>query len=209
MPRLFSFRTHSFLSLPERKERFRTAKKRKRTLKTGSASRAAFASEEASSIPFPPGRRKLHIRSLLPFQIVTVSLGHNLAIWNFTTPHAILMMADRRNFVDTVCRGGRPCPPGALHIRNAKPFGEIVLPYGPTESSAPTRQWIGRECSRFRTFSFFSSPGTAILFFLEEEKEKNGGASRADSVAHPYKGFQKIHGIATPVCALARNDASI
>ena len=54
----------------------------------------AAASEEASSIPFPPGRRKLHIRSLLlPSQIVTVSLGHNLAIWNFTTPHAILMMA--------------------------------------------------------------------------------------------------------------------
>ena len=65
--------------------------------------RTAAASEEASSIPFPPGRRKLHIRSLLlPFQIVTVSLGHNLAIWNFTTPHAILMMAGRRLLSDTV-----------------------------------------------------------------------------------------------------------
>ena len=70
---LFSLRPHSFLL---RKKRI------------------AAASEEASSIPFPPGRRKLHIRSLLlPSQIVTVSLGHNLAIWNFTTPHAILMMA--------------------------------------------------------------------------------------------------------------------
>ena len=57
--------------------------------------KAPSASEEACCIPFPPGRRKLHIRSLLlPSQIVTVSLGHNLAIWNFTTPHAILMMAD-------------------------------------------------------------------------------------------------------------------
>ena len=56
--------------------------------------KAPSASEEACCIPFPPGRRKLHIRSLLlPSQIVTVSLGHNLAIWNFTTPHAILMMA--------------------------------------------------------------------------------------------------------------------
>ena len=80
------------------------ARQRKRgPRKTGSASRAAIASEEASSIPFPPGRRKLHIRSLLlPSQIVTVSLGHNLAIWNFTTPHAILMMADRQHFADTV-----------------------------------------------------------------------------------------------------------
>ena len=74
------------------------ARQRKREpRKTGSASRAAIASEEASSIPFPAGRRKLHIRwLLLPSQIVTVSLDHNLAIWNFTTPHAILMMAGRR-----------------------------------------------------------------------------------------------------------------
>ena len=80
------------------------ARQRKRgPRKTGSASHAAIASEEASSIPFPPGRRKLHIRSLLlPSQIVTVSLGHNLAIWNFTTPHAILMMAGRRLLSDTV-----------------------------------------------------------------------------------------------------------
>ena len=86
------------------------ARQRKRgPRKTGSASRAAIASEEAISIPFPPGRRKLHIRSLLlPSQIVTVSLGHNLDIWNFTTPHAILMMADRRHFADTVCMGTDP-----------------------------------------------------------------------------------------------------
>ena len=59
---------------------------------------ALMPSEEGCSIPFPPGRRKLHIRSLLlPSQIVTVSLGHNLAIWNFTTPHAILMMALRQH----------------------------------------------------------------------------------------------------------------
>ena len=54
-----------------------------------------------------------------------------------------------------------------------------------------------------------SSDAAAILFFLKEEKEKNGGANRADSVAHPYKGSQKINGLATPACALARNDASI
>ena len=93
-----------------RKERIAApGEEKKANSETGSANRAAIASEEASSIPFPPGRRKLHIRSLLlPSQIVTVSLGHNLAIWNFTTPHAILMMADRRNFVDTVCRGRTP-----------------------------------------------------------------------------------------------------
>ena len=93
----------------ERKESPRPVKKRKRTSETGRAFRAAIASEEASSIPFPPGRRKLHIRSLLlPSQIVTVSLGHNLAIWNFTTPHAVLMMAGRRHFADTVCMGTDP-----------------------------------------------------------------------------------------------------
>ena len=91
-----------------RKERIAApGEEKKANSKTGSANRAAIASEEASSIPFPPGRRKLHIRSLLlPSQIVTVSLGHNLAIWNFTTPHAILMMAVRRHFTNTVCGGG-------------------------------------------------------------------------------------------------------
>ena len=86
------------------------ARQRKRgPRKTGSASRAAIASEEASSIPFPPGRRKLHIRSLLlPSQIVTVSLGHNLAIWNFTTPHAILMMALRQHLRIRFVRAAYP-----------------------------------------------------------------------------------------------------
>ena len=76
--------------------------------------RIAAASEEASSIPFPPGRRKLHIRSLLlPSQIVTVSLGHNLVSENSAAPHAILMMALRRQLADTQhsIKGGRPCPP--------------------------------------------------------------------------------------------------
>ncbi|PWM14872.1 MAG: hypothetical protein DBX57_03795 [Clostridia bacterium] len=37
------------------------------------------ASEEASCIPLPPRRRKLHIRwLLLPFQTVTAALGHSL-----------------------------------------------------------------------------------------------------------------------------------
>ena len=94
-------------------------KKRKRTFETRSASRAAIASEEASSIPFPPGRRKLHIRwLLLPFQTVTVSLGHNLAIWNFTTPHAILMMAVRNILRIQFVGGGQyEKAPGSWSIR--------------------------------------------------------------------------------------------
>ena len=83
-----------FFLFQKEKNGFNLPRKERGLCKTGSANRTAIASEEASSIPFPPGRRKLHIRSLLlPSQIVTVSLGHNLAIWNFTTPHAILMMA--------------------------------------------------------------------------------------------------------------------
>ena len=84
-------------------------KKRKSISETGSANRAAIASEEVCSIPFPPERRKLHIRSLLlPSQIVTVSLGHNLVLVDFAAPHAILMMAGSRHLADTVCRDGRP-----------------------------------------------------------------------------------------------------
>ena len=50
--------------------------RKRRPRKTGTANRAAIASEEASSIPFPPGRRKLHIRwLLLPFRKPTAALG--------------------------------------------------------------------------------------------------------------------------------------
>ena len=92
---------------------------KKENSETGSTNRAAIASEEACSIPFPPGRRKLHIRSLLlPSQIVTVSLGHNLAIWNFTTPHAILMMAGRNILRIQFVGGGQyEKAPGSWSIR--------------------------------------------------------------------------------------------
>ena len=134
------------------------ARQRKRgPRKTGSASRAAIASEEASSIPFPPGRRKLHIRSLLlPTQIVTVSLGHNLAIWNFTTPHAILMMAGRRLLSDTVktetfLRRKSRARLWSMESPENRPKGSLVA-------------------------SFFSSRCDTVLFFLRIEKEKNGVA---------------------------------
>ena len=134
------------------------ARQRKRgPRKTGSASRAAIASEEASSIPFPPGRRKLHIRSLLlPSQIVTVSLGHNLAIWNFTTPHAILMMAGRRLLSDTVktetfLRRKSRARLWSMESPENRPKGSLVA-------------------------SFFSSRCDTVLFFLRIEKEKNGVA---------------------------------
>ena len=134
------------------------ARQRKRgPRKTGSASRAAIASEEASSIPFPPGRRKLHIRSLLlPSQIVTVSLGHNLAIWNYTTPHAILMMAGRRLLSDTVKTETFPRRKSRARLWSMespenRPKGSLVA-------------------------SFFSSRCDTVLFFLRIEKEKNGVA---------------------------------
>ena len=134
------------------------ARQRKRgPRKTGSASRAAIASEEASSIPFPPGRRKLHIRSLLlPSQIVTVSLGHNLAVGNFTTPHAILMMAGRRLLSDAVKTETFPCRKSRARLWSMespenRPKGSLVV-------------------------SFFSSRCDTVLFFLRIEKEKNGVA---------------------------------
>ena len=134
------------------------ARQRKRgPRKTGSASRAAIASEEASSIPFPPGRRKLHIRSLLlPFQIVTVSLGHNLAIWNFTTPHAILMMAGRRLLSDTV--------------------KTETFPRRKSRARLWSMESPEKHAKVSLVASFFSSRCDTVLFFLRIEKEKNGVA---------------------------------
>ena len=104
------FETVLFFLRRERKERFQSSKKRKRAFETGSANRAAIASEEGCSVPLPPERRKLHIHSLLlPSQIATVSLCHILVLEGFAAPHAILMMAVRRLLADTACRSIRSC----------------------------------------------------------------------------------------------------
>ena len=141
-----------------RKERIAApGEEKKENSETGSANRAAIASEEASSIPFPPGRRKLHIRSLLlPSQIVTVSLGHNLAIWNFTTPHAILMMAGKRLLSDTV---------KTETFLRRKSRARLWSMESPEKHSKVSL-----------VVSFFSSRCDTVLFFLRIEKEKNGVA---------------------------------
>ena len=115
------------------------------------------ASEEACCIPFPPGWQKLHIRILLlPSQIVTVSLGHNLAIWNFTTPHAILMMAGRRLLSDTVKTET------FLRRKSRARLWSMESPEKHSKGSL--------------VVSFFSSRCDTVLFFLRIEKEKNGVA---------------------------------
>ena len=144
-------RPHSFLSLyRERKEPPRPVKKRKRTFEVGSANCAAIASEEACSIAFPPGRRKLHIRSLLlPSQIVTVSLGHNLAIWNFTTPHAILMMALRQHLRIRFVGADAPVRPARCTSEMRSPSAKSYCPTGRQSrrplQGAVEKEW-GREC---------------------------------------------------------------
>ena len=158
--------------------------------------RTAAASEEASSIPFPPGRRKLHIRSLLlPSQIVTVSLGHNLAIWNFTTPHAILMMAvislpaNTAKSKTSMRRKSRARLWSIEGVRGNHPkgFAGRLFPFliG-TERRPSTAVGFREGRRRLRIWSFrrpggsgmeqASSDAAAVLFFLRKEKEKNGGA---------------------------------
>ena len=62
------------------------------------------ASEEASCIPLPPRRRKLHIRwLLLPFQTVTAALGHSLGRFGEGKP-------DWAN--ELLHDGGMVCTPG-------------------------------------------------------------------------------------------------
>ena len=142
---------------PSEKETVSPAKGKEGRAKPEAHPRAAIASEEASSIPFPPGRRKLHIRSLLlPSQIVTVSLGHNLAIWNFTTPHAILMMAGKRLLSDTV---------KTETFLRRKSRARLWSMESPEKHSKVSL-----------VVSFFSSRCDTVLFFLRREKEKNGVA---------------------------------
>ena len=53
--------------------------------------------------PVPPSCNSSRARSYLP-------APNHLSAGNYA-PHAILMMAVRHHFADTVCRGGRLCPP--------------------------------------------------------------------------------------------------
>ena len=70
------FETVLFFLCQKGKNGFNLPRKERGLCETESASHAAIASEEASSIPFPPGRRKLHIRwLLLPFRKPTAALG--------------------------------------------------------------------------------------------------------------------------------------
>ena len=81
-------------------------------------------SEEGCSIPFPPGRRKLHIRSLLlPFQTGTISLGSGLAdkwgcrqrrLGEFLKPFFSFSCRERKERVQTAKKrkraGANRCP---------------------------------------------------------------------------------------------------
>ena len=136
---------------------FNLPRKERGPCKTGTANRAAIASEEGFSVSLPPGWRKLHIRILLlPSQTVTVSLGHNLAVGNFTTPHAILMMADRQHFADTVKNRT------SIHRKSRARLWSMESPENRPKGSL--------------VVSFFSSRCDTVLFFLRIEKEKNGVA---------------------------------
>ena len=85
-----------------------------------------------------------------------------------------------RGVYERICRGRRLCRPVGQYDL-AKVFRiSAVRRAGRTEASAPTGRWIGGNAFGFRSFSFFSSPGAAVLFVLEEEKEKNGGAMQAE-----------------------------
>ena len=115
------------------------ARQRKRgPRKTGSANRAAIASEEASSIPFPPGRRKLHIRSLLlPFRKPTASLGR-LSVdigkeRELSKPGALPAYPSS-------CRGRRLCRPvGQYDLAEGLRIPDVQRA-GRTGASAPTNR---------------------------------------------------------------------
>ena len=93
-------------SCRERKERFQPAKKRKRAYKTIPAHRAAIASEETRSIPFPANAENCIFTP--SFFLSNPQPLRWVADWFFAVlpaPHAILMMAVRQYPTDTV----QPC----------------------------------------------------------------------------------------------------
>ena len=58
-------------------------------------------------------------------------------------------------------------------------FAEFHTPRDPRARPLADGRGVGKPSGRFPHASLsFSSPGAAVLFFLKEEKEKNGGAKK-------------------------------
>ena len=88
---------------------------------------ALMPSEEACSIPFPPGRRKLHIRSLLlPLRKATVSLGCLSVLYPCRS--GLPPLTKGRWHLRSKCRKGRRTPVTARFSPFAAQTGPIPVP---------------------------------------------------------------------------------
>ena len=88
---------------------------------------ALMPSEEACSIPFPPGRRKLHIRSLLlPLRKATVSLGCLSVLYPCRS--GLPPLTKGRWHLRSKCRRGRRTPVTARFSPFAAQTGPIPVP---------------------------------------------------------------------------------
>ncbi len=132
------------------------ARQRKRGLcETESTSRSAIASEEASSIPFPAGAAKTpYLQPSSSFPNCDRFTGSQFGHLNFTTPHAILMMAGRRLLSDTVKT--------ETFLRRKSRARLWSM-----ESQRTVRKVLWSSLS-------FLRGATRFFFFLRIEKEKNG-----------------------------------
>ena len=88
---------------------------------------ALMPSEEACSIPFPPGRRKLHIRSLLlPLRKATVSLGCLSVLYPCRS--GLPPLTKGRWHLRSKCRRGRRTPVTTRFSPFAAQTGPIPVP---------------------------------------------------------------------------------
>ena len=88
---------------------------------------ALMPSEEACSIPFPPGRRKLHIRSLLlPLRKANVSLGCLSVLYPCRS--GLPPLRKGRWHLRSKCRRGRRTPVTARFPPFAAQTGPIPVP---------------------------------------------------------------------------------
>ena len=112
------FETVLFFLRRERKERFQSSKKRKRSVRNLKCSpcrhrvrRRLFRSASTGAAKAP------HPQPPSSFPNCDRSLGHNLVLEGFAAPHAILMMAVRRLLADAGCRGIRPRKQGRNAVK--------------------------------------------------------------------------------------------
>ena len=144
---LHSFEPILFFSLPERK-------------RTGSTSLE---------------KKRRHGAYQLPLNLDQKISVISRPLRRFLPPERSLRSAHRLSAELRQKIGQQPAGPPSSRSRAARSSAEVIWGGQVNRANELSHDGGTVRTSKFGSFSFLSSPGATVLFFLKEEKEKNGG----------------------------------